>query len=545
MNFLYLLLLLVATGFTAWHTWRRLRYFLHVFQLEGYKPHEYFPWLRTHGRKRIGSWQYSLGAGLLLALFAGLREWPQSTLLGSVALLAWTVTFASSRPYVQQREKKPLAYTSRMQRLLATAAALTLLPIAAGIWFYGTLLPTVTLGFYLLGWFIADLGAPLWVLLAGYLMQPVEHAIHEGFKRQARAKLAQHPHLTVVGITGSFGKTSTKHIASDILSQKYHVLATPGSYNTPMGICKVINNRLEDHHQILLLEMGARYTGDIQELCEIARPDIAVVTSVGPAHLETFGSIKNIARTKSEIIKHMKDGGTAVLNADNPHVRQMAELSSGPVWQVSREGQPAEITGSNLQYSTSGSSFTVQDETKASFSFETQLLGAHNMLNILLGVAVGRVMGLRLRQIAHAVRRIQPVEHRLQLRKQGEITVIDDAFNANPVGARSAVEILGAFQTGRRVIVTPGMIELGERQAEENRKFGEHIGKHVDLAVLIGEQQTRPIREGLCASGFPDDQVKTFASLFDAQDFLSNHLSPGDTVLYENDLPDQYNESAA
>lgn len=540
MTSLLYILLIVATGFTGWHTWRRLRYFSHIFQLEGYKTHEFTNWLRSRGRAHLITWRYAAGL-LLVLLLAGLHSgWSAyAFLISPAALLAWTIVFASSRRYVQQREKKPLAYTPRMQRLLATSIVLTLLPVLGGILFYPE--PTAP-ALYLLGWLIANAGAPLWVLLGGYFMQPVEHSIHEGFKRKARKKLARRPDLAVIGITGSFGKTSTKHIAAEILRQKYRVLATPGSYNTPMGICKVINEQLEDHHQILLLEMGARYEGDIRELCEIARPDIAIVTSVGPAHLETMGTLDNIARVKGEIIKNMKPGGTAVLNADNPRVRRMVEYTDGPVWRVSREGNPAEITGSNLQYDTNGSRFDVQDDTGISCTFETKLLGSHNMLNILLGVAIGRVMDMRLRQMVPAVRRLKPIEHRLQLRREGNITVIDDAFNANPVGARNAVEILGAFTSGRRIIVTPGIIELGDRQSAENQKLGEHISRNVDLAILIGEKQTRPIREGLDQSRFPEQQVKTFASLFDAQEFLENYLRPGDTVLYENDLPDQYSE---
>ncbi len=182
------------------------------------------------------------------------------------------------------------------------------------------------------------------------------------------------------------------------------------------------------------------------------------------------------------------------------------------------------------------------DDTGDEVAFKTKLLGKHNVLNILLAVAVGREMGLRLRQMAHAVARVEPVEHRLQLRRQGAVTIIDDAFNANPVGARNAVEILGQFDTGRRVVVTPGMIELGARQDEENRAFGTYIARHADLAVLVGPQQTRPIQEGLQAEHFPEEQTKIFASFFDAQDFLKSYLRPGDVVLYENDLPDQYNE---
>ncbi|NBB99256.1 MAG: UDP-N-acetylmuramoyl-tripeptide--D-alanyl-D-alanine ligase, partial [Bacteroidetes bacterium] len=256
---------------------------------------------------------------------------------------------------------------------------------------------------------------------------------------------------------------------------------------------------------------------------------------------ETMGTIEAIADEKAEIIRHAAPGAPAVLNMDDERVAAMAAEATGPVWRVSASGHPAaDISASDIAYGPEGTTFNVTDDTGTTATFRTALLGQHNVLNILLGVAVGRQQGLRLRQIAHAVRRIAPVEHRLQLRQQGPITVIDDAFNSNPVGARNALEILGQFDTGRRVIVTPGMVELGERQAEENYELGQYMAAHVDLAVLVGEEQTRPIREGLQAANFPDESVRTFSTLFDAQAFLKSYTREGDVVLYENDLPDQY-----
>jgi UDP-N-acetylmuramoyl-tripeptide--D-alanyl-D-alanine ligase len=282
-----------------------------------------------------------------------------------------------------------------------------------------------------------------------------------------------------------------------------------------------------------------------------------VVTTVGPAHLETMGSIEAIAEEKGSLVS-LTDG-PAVLNADNAYTAAMTERASGRVWRVSVEGDraatgdgapdaeppEAEIVASGIRYGTDGARFTVRDATTGEeATFQTRLLGKHNVLNILLAVAVGRELGLRLRAMAHAIRRVEPVEHRLALRQEGAITVIDDAFNANPVGARNAVEILGQMDGGRRVIVTPGMVELGEAQHDENRALGQHIARHdIDLAVLIGREQTTPIQEGLRAERFPEDRLKVFPSLFDAQDYLQTYLRPGDIVLYENDLPDQYDET--
>lgn len=533
---------IITALFAGWRVWRRLRYFLHMFQLEGYQPPGFRKWLRQRSGTVLFRLSHTLGIVIVLLAVVGYTWWSPFWTT-ALALPAWTIAFASSRLYRSAKQKKPLAYTSRLKRLLATASVLATLPLVIGlIWGFGRGDLTSYLGF-LGGFFLADLWCPLWVLLAAWLMKPVETSIQNGYKRQARKHLKRRPDLHTLAITGSYGKTSVKFIIDEILKQRFNALATPGSYNTPMGICIVVNNKLRPEHQMLVLEMGIRHPGDMRELCEIAQPDTAVVTSIGVAHLETMGSKENIAQEKGTMLDYIKPGGIAVLNADDPLVLDMRKRAPGKVWLVSVENHPeADIAASDIRYGRTGASFLVRDDQGHEQRFQTKLLGKHNVLNILLGIAVGRSQGMRLRQIAHAVKRIKPVEHRLQLREHGAITVIDDAFNSNPVGAKNAVEILGQFTDGKRVIVTPGMIELGERQYDENRLFGEHIARNVDLAVLIGDAQTKPIQDGLQAQGFPAEQTKVFNSLFEAQDFLKAHLGPGDVVLYENDLPDQFNE---
>ena len=531
---------IVTFLFAGWRIWRRLRYFLHIFQLEGYKQNEYRRWVGKRLSRVAIRLSHKLAAIVLVIGFWGFFK--LSAYWTALFILpVWTVLFISSRLYRSHQEKKPLKYTARLKRLLVGALIISCVPLAAGLYSWATI-GLAGLFWVLTGLLIADFGAPLWVIVAAVLMNPVEQILQNGFKRKARKKLSERPDLKVIGITGSYGKTSVKFILAEILKQRYSVLATPSSYNTPMGLCIVVNNMLKPEHQILVLEMGARYRGDIKELCTLAQPEISVVTSVGLAHLETLGSIEDIAQEKGDILENMRSDGIAVLNVDSEHIAGMASRAPGKIWRVSVEGKEAEISASDVQYGPSGTDFTVIDQTGGRTAFHTRLLGKHNVLNVLLGVAVGREMGLRLRQIAHAVERVRPIEHRLQLRQEGAVTIIDDAFNSNPIGARNAIEILGQFKTGRRIIVTPGMIELGERQEKENRLLGEHIAKHVDLAILIGEEQTRPILEGLQQVNFPKANIRTYVSLFDAQAYLKTILQKGDVVLYENDLPDQYTE---
>ena len=541
MSILLASLLVIATLFAGWRAVRRIRFFLHIFQLETYKFDRYGRWLAGHLRSAVGRRSHAAGALLLGGAALGFQTGASYGV--AVALLPlWALAFISSRRYRSDREKKPLSFTARMTRLAVATGLVALLPLLAGLLLgWNTGLPE-GVGWYLLGFYVVDLGAPAWVAAGAGLTQPIETAIQEGFKRQARRRLRERPTLTVVGVTGSYGKTSTKFIVAELLGQRYNVYATPSSYNTPMGMCLAVNEHLKPEHQVLVLEYGIRYPGDMDELCEIARPDVSVVTTVGVAHLDTMGTVDAIAEEKGKLVEYTPPEGPTVLNLDDERVNAMAERASGPVWRISAEGDPtADVSAQDVQYDTSGTSFRVRDDTGTEARFQTRLLGVHNVTNVLLAVAVGRSMGLRLREMAHAAERIDPIEHRLQLRSRGEITVIDDAFNSNPVGARNAVEILSRMNGGRRVIVTPGMIELGDRQWEENKQLGTYIAQHdLDLAVLVGEEQTAPIREGLAEAGFPDERVRVVSSLFDAQEMLDRHLEAGDVVLYENDLPDQY-----
>ncbi len=536
-----LLLGIIATLFAGWRAGRRVRFFLHIFQLETYKLDRYGRWLADHVTSTVVRPSHGVGAAVLLlgSIAVSLAD---PTWVSLAALPVWTIAFISSRRYRSDQAKKPLSFTARMTRLAVPVGLWTLLPVAIG-GLYGWTLSTPTgVLWYLGGFLVADLGAPLWVALGAGLMYPVETAIQKGFKRRARRRLRARSDLTVVGITGSYGKTSTKFILAELLRQKYNVYATPSSYNTPMGLCLAVNEHLKPEHQVLVLEYGIRYPGDMDALCDIAEPDTTVVTTVGVAHLETMGTQENIAAEKGKLVERTPSDGPAILNMDDHRVAAMAERAQGPVWRVSTGEHPdADVTATNIRYDTSGTSFDVTDDTGTTTSFQTQLLGRHNVLNVLLSVGVGRSMGLRLRQMAHAARRLEPIEHRLQLRERGDVTIIDDAFNSNPVGARNAVEILSEMGTGRRVIVTPGMVELGDRQWEENEALGRFIARHnLDLVVLVGDEQTAPIREGLAAAQYPDECVEVFGSLSEAQDFLKQHLGAGDVVLYENDLPDQY-----
>jgi UDP-N-acetylmuramoyl-tripeptide--D-alanyl-D-alanine ligase len=539
--------LAVAVAFAGWRIWRRTRYFLHLLQLDGYKRNEYQAWIRRHRRGLIVRLSHLLAAGVLLvAALAFASGFPR--LAAGFALVAWPVVFASSRRYRRESTKKPLVYTDRMRRLIIASALLSsivvFLPLFAA-WLLGAQ-PSgaANILLFLTGLGAADFLAPSLVLAAGSLAAPLERRYQLGYKAAAREKLKARPDLLIVAITGSYGKTSTKGAVAAVLGHRLSVLASPGSYNTPMGLCRVINDMLKPHHQVLVLEMGARYPGDIQELCDIALPHVGIVTNVGVAHLESMGSVEAIAREKGTLIERIPSGGTAILNADDPAVAAMRARARTTNIVCVGTSPGSDIRADNIRFGVDGTSFDAIEADGERHHFHTEALGLHNVMNVLFALAVGRAWGMRLREMAHAVKAMPAVAHRLRLRKEGEVFILDDAFNSNPVGARNAVDILGQFSTGHRFVVTPGMVELGERQADENRAFGSHMAGKVDTVLLVGAKQTLPIREGLRESGFPDDAVHTFSSLREAQEYLRTVQRPGDIVLYENDLPDHYEEAA-
>jgi UDP-N-acetylmuramoyl-tripeptide--D-alanyl-D-alanine ligase len=535
----------------ARHTFLRGRYFLHIFQQKGYKLNEYWHWLIGHWRRRVITIKHILYLVLIVAMF-----WLLSgTLTGSAATIILTFFsffwFGSFNYYAGIRPKKPLKFTPRMIRLSVPFAILCLIiPVLGTWWAFGyntdyyidlSLFASVDIYILCFVWVIGHAAVPFFIFPAAWITAPVEQRVHQHFINKAQKKLVQMPDLVVIAITGSYGKTSTKFMIRDLLKERMSVCATPGSYNTPMGICKVINNDLKAHHQVLVLEMGARYEGNIDELCDIAEPDIAVVTNVGLAHLETFGSQEAIAHTKSTLVRRLTERGTAVLNGDDVRVVKMGELRDD-ITVIEAGLKHGSIIGNDIHYNQRGMQFKVSRNGESE-TFNTKLLGAHNVQNMLLAIAVASCFEVRLKTMAVAARDIEAIEHRLELKKEGQITIIDDAFNSNPTGAKNAVEILSQFNTGRRIIITPGMIELGELQNEKNREFGRQIGQaNLDLVILVGERQTEAIREGIQQTDLPDERVRIVESLFKANELMQDFIRPGDVILYENDLPDSYNE---
>ena len=304
-----------------------------------------------------------------------------------------------------------------------------------------------------------------------------------------------------------------------------------------------VNNHLTKFHDIFIAEMGAYVKGEIKGLCKLVHPKYGILTRIGTAHLETFGSEQNIIDGKFELIESLPSDGFAVLNGDDSkQVNYKLKNKVKVIW-IGIENKDVDVRAVDIKCSSKGTSFSVMfkgDDKK--YPFETRLLGDHNVYNILAGIAFGHEFDISISELQQAVKGVKPVEHRLELKKLGNFYQIDDAYNSNPVGAENACKVLG-MMPGVKVVVTPGMIELGEKEDQYNKKFGEQIARVADYAVLIGEHKTKPIREGLLSKGFEKDRIIVLNDVRDAYPFIGKLATNSEVyALFENDLPDTYNE---
>ena len=492
---------------------------LHYFQLESYQLPGFFRSVRRSAQKTLIPGVAMAAVGTAAAALHA----PGLVCLVLEAAAA-ALLFAQAR---KEKLKKPFVVTERVKRLIAmhagTAFVIALLAAAVS--------PVLL---YLLPAFEAAL-----IALAAVCAQPMEKHINRQFVDDAKKRLDSNPNLIRIGITGSYGKTSTKFLLRDILSVKYNVLATPSSFNTTMGVTRVIREQLTPAHQVFIAEMGARHVGDIRELVDLVHPTIGLLTSVGPQHLDTFGTIERIKNTKYELIDGLPQNGTAILARDGAICEELYARCP-----LEHKYMPGDLVqASDMEWGPFGTRFTLQDtKTGESARCETRLLGEHSIANLLLCCTAARVLGMTLAEIAQGVARCQPVEHRLELISGGAgVSIIDDAFNANPVGAQAALRVLKNFP-GRRIVITPGMVELGGEEAAFNRSFGEQMADSVDVAILVGKKHTQPIVDGLLAKGFPQEKIHVVSSLDESTKVLHAMMRSGDVVLYENDLPDNYSE---
>lgn len=551
--------LIISTVITAAYLVFKLQHDLHMLQQNSYRNERYLKWLNHDSNRIIQKSDIMFFIGLLLTLLPSFFPTLGQGILALFFLIGLPFIILSVFMYfvsvTYQPAKKKLVYTARVKRLYITAVLLGLVILTLGVFVHRPLFSLVLLAF-------AVTYSSLFALTANVINAPIEARIRNVFLQSAKKRLAERSDRIVIGITGSYGKTSVKHILTELLSRRFNVLMTPGSFNTTLGVVRTINEQLNSTHDAFVVEMGAKEPGDIQEICEIVSPDYGIITSIGPQHLETFGTIETVAATKGELFAGVKSGGVVALNLADPQVASLPRRHD--VRYVTFGTNEADYYVTDLQVTGVGTMFTLTGNSRHGRlveTFSTQLLGKHNIDNMLGAIAIALELGVPVQDIHRTLKDLQPIRHRLSTyRAPGGYLVLDDAFNSNPIGSSNALDVLAAIGSAggtdknelsedrqkvygmKKLIMTPGMVELGTQQDLLNARFGEKIAKICDEVILVGPNRTASIARGIRSQGYPEAQLHVVRNLNEGFALVLQLAGPNDVLLIENDLPDSYNE---
>ncbi len=519
--------LFALTGFIVFAA-RRLLTYLHLFQQEEYDGRRFLAWLALNR-----GWDRRLSL-VLLAIFAAQlmlegRVAPPGLLM-ALAGAAFVGAAALERD-PRKTAKKLLAMTARATRIYAIALVLT-----AGIGLVAALSSD-----RVLLWIVPVQLVPFALAAANLLLAPFEARVQRRYWREARAIL-ERVNPIVIAITGSYGKTSVKHILGHVLETAGPTLITPGSVNTAMGIARVIRERLAPHHRYFVVEMGAYAIGSIRRLCALTPPRIGIISAIGKAHYERFKSLDAVARAKFELALAVRDnGGTLIIAADvldfaGP--REFVERHPDRVVTVGLDDTAALVITA-LRQETQGIVAEIRWRGTG-YRLSAPLFGLHQGGNIALAFAAACTLGLPPEDVVASLKSTPQIAHRLEVKRQeGGTIVIDDAYNANPVGFVSALALLDALRRpgGRRILVTPGMAELGSAHIAEHARIGRLAASHVDVLVAVAPHRVAPLVAAF-AEAAPGRDIVSCATFAEAKSWLDSHLADHDVVLIENDFPD-------
>ncbi|MEF2619981.1 MAG: UDP-N-acetylmuramoyl-tripeptide--D-alanyl-D-alanine ligase [Clostridia bacterium] len=487
-----------------------LLFYMHMFQLNSYFLKKYGNWMKVN-IKKILLRSINIIIPTLILLF-------NNNIARIISIIILAISILANLP--KSKAKIPLKFTNRVIRMFITQAILiTIICIISNNYITFGVLNIIAFGL---------------CIIANIINYPIEYGIRKHYINDAKKILKNMPNLIVIGVTGSYGKTSVKNFLVKTLSAKYEVLTTPKNYNTTMGVVKTIREELKPIHQIFVCEMGATKIGDIKEICDIVNPKFGVITSIGPQHLESFKTIENIIKTKFELYDSVnKNGGITFLNYDNEY---LAKQNRSNTLAYGINNEKLDYNAYNLKSSSQGLSFSINN-----VDFKTKLIGRHNIVNITGAIAVANYLEIPLDRLVPRVREFKSVEHRLQLISKGNLNIIDDAYNSNPVSSKSAIDTLSEFD-GTKIIVTPGLIELGGDEEKYNFEFGEYMCDVCDYIFLVNSTISKYVLNGINSKKYNNDKIFMVNSPQEAVMQITNFgLNDKITVLLENDLPDNYN----
>ena len=417
--------------------------------------------------------------------------------------------------------RKPLKWTNKIKLIFSLTTLFFLATIFLG-YFYSFYIIIISSIIFFRFSFIYLVGTV-------ELIYPIDFLVKKIIIFLAKNKLKKINSIKIIGIAGSYGKTGMKDLVATVLSEKYQVVKTPESFNTPIGIARTILSQVNEKTEILVVEMGEYYSGDIRNICLIAPPQISVITGINEAHLERLKSIDNSIRTIFEISQNMKSGGILLMNGKDKYIKNNYKkfVSDQKIYFYSSKGK--------IEFNEDAPGYIYQ---KLFFP----ILGEYNLDKIDGVIYLAKKLGLTTQEIDNGLKKIKTPAHRLQpvLNREKNILVIDDSYNGNPDGVEEGIKTLALFKKRRKIFITPGLVEIGSKSRDVHQRIGKRLNDVVDLVILVKNSVTSYIEEGLINAGFNKNNIIWFDSMMEAQNNLGSILRSGDVVLFQNDWPDNY-----
>jgi len=363
--------------------------------------------------------------------------------------------------------------------------------------------------------------APVFIVLAWLALKPADIVLKRRIIAQAIALRNSHPRLTVIGVTGSVGKTTTKELLAHVL-KSLNAVATPVHLNTEIGVARWLISLLKDlsanQTKIIIVEMGAYRTGEIDLLTRITVPQLGIVTYIGNQHLSLFGSSEAIQTAKGELLRALPENGHAFLNSDNEAFSALRAMCRCRVTSVGTDGH-ADVTAFDVEETLSGLKFRALDT-----SFEVPIAGTHNVTSVLLAIAVARHLNIPVREIQTSLRTFAPLKHTFEVQSVRGVTVLDDTYNLSPMSFRAATDWARQQPHRHKILLTDGIIELGSKESEIHRSLAGSAATVFDTAYIVSPHFLPYFRDG----GFGERAKSASVSL---------PIEPGDLLVCAGRLP--------
>lgn len=530
------LILSILIFFWCVKTLKAVLFWLYLWQLKDYHIGRFIDHFRTHKGKKLAFDPLMLvKIGLLAVLFF---VQPTYWLVAYVlAALHVGESLLFLRSLIYRTVKKPVV-TAKTMFLTSASFGLVFL-------YLGWVLSAQHKLFHmasLVGWLlIFDILMPVIISAIVLIFQPLFVMARTRILHKAAEKIARFPKLKVIGITGSYGKTSTKEFLTTMLAEKFKVLSTPDHKNSEIGIAQTILESLNESHEIFIVEMGSYGKGGIKLLCDMVRPHMGMVTGVNEQHLATFGSLENLLSAEGgrELLENLPQDGLLVVNGDNKYCVDLYKSARIPkkIYSVKKDTVNADIWTEDVAVKKDGISFIAIDKDKEVVHIDANVLGKQHVQNLLGAVLVAKELGMKVEEITAAVKHIIPEQAGMTFKTGAHgITVIDASYSSNPDGVMADLDYLAVYE-GKKVVVMPCLIELGAKSAEIHVEIGKKMARVCDLAIITSKDKFKELSEGFLSQRIPQHKMLLLENPQEIFTMITTMCKQGDAVLLEGRVP--------